>query len=321
MKDEEYSRSIRVVRELLDEPIIEHMITSKMHADEIEITPALAHGLLKAQFPQWSGLPLESIEPAGTDNVMFRLGDSLAVRLPRTERAAQNIEKECHWLPKLAPHLPLPIPTPIKQGQAESGYGLSWVVCNLLPGKNLSVSRIDNLQQAAIDMGHFVSALQQIDAVGGPTNKRGLPLSGRDKETRLAIAQLEGVIDVDRATRFWDAILATSQWDGPAKWMHGDLHPGNLLVKDDRVSAVIDFGSCGVGDPAADLMVAWTLLDSESRKVFRSIVKPDDASWARGRGWAFTMGIVAYPYYKDTNPTFAVVAKRAMGEALSDAEL
>jgi aminoglycoside phosphotransferase (APT) family kinase protein len=292
-----------------------------MHADEIDITPALVYELLKAQFPQLSGLPLEPIEPAGTDNVMFKLGDSLAVRLPRTEHAAQNIDKECYWLPKLAPHLPLPIPAPIEQGHAGLEYGLSWAVCHLLPGKNLSISRIDNLQQAAIDMGHFVSALQQIDAVGGPTNKRGLPLRSRDKETRSAIAQLEGVIDVDRATQFWDAILATSQWNGPARWMHGDLHPGNLLVKDDRISAVIDFGSCGVGDPAADLMVAWTLLDSESRKVFHSIVKSDDASWARGCGWAFTMGIVAYPYYRDTNPTFATVAKRAMDEALSDAAL
>lgn len=289
-----------------------------MHADEIEISAGLVQRLLQAQFPQWANLPLSAITPAGTDNTMFKLGENLVARLPRTERAAENIEKECKWLPDLAPRLPLPIPTPIAQGRPNADYSLPWAICHLLPGVNLSVTRIDDLHQAAIDMGQFVSALQQISAANGPINKRGMQLSARDAETRAAITQLEGTIDVERATKLWDSALETPQWNGPPKWLHGDLHPGNMLVKDGRVSAVIDFGSCGVGDPSADLMVAWTVLDADSRKTFRSIVKPDDATWVRGRGWAFTMGIVAYPYYRETNPVFAAVAKRAMDEALAD---
>ncbi|HSX35808.1 MAG TPA: aminoglycoside phosphotransferase family protein [Patescibacteria group bacterium] len=289
-----------------------------MHSNEIKIEADLVRELLKVQFPKWADLPLSPITPSGTDNAMFKLGDALAVRLPRTEHAAQNIEKECRWLPKLAPHLPLPIPAPVAQGKPHEKYPLPWAICHLLVGENLNVSHLDDLHQAAIDMGEFVSALQQIDVASGPINKRGLPLNTRDEETRAAITQLEGVIDVDRAASAWESMLALPQWNGLPTWLHGDLHPGNLLVKAGRISAVIDFGSCGVGDPAADLMFAWAVLDTKSREVFRSIVKPDEASWARGRGWAFTMGIVAYPYYQESNPVFAAVAKRAMDEALAD---
>lgn len=289
-----------------------------MHEDEIEISPTLVRKLLQAQFAQWADLPLESITPAGTDNAMFKLGDDLAVRLPRTERAAHNIESECRWLPQLAPHLPLPIPVPLRQGKPQPEYDLPWAIYRLLPGKNVSVSRINNLHQAATDIGHFVYAMRQINAVGGPATRRGRPLHNRDTETRSAIAQLEGIIDTNHAIQLWEEALAAPQWTGPAMWMHGDLHPGNLLVENDHISAVIDFGTCGIGDPAVDLMVAWTLLDSESRKVFCAIVQPDNDSWIRGRGWAFTMGVVAYPYYKKSNPTFAAIAKRTMDEALSD---
>ncbi len=289
-----------------------------MHADEIEVNADLVRRLLEVQFSRWAHLPLSVILPAGTDNQMFKLGDDLALRLPRTERAAQNIEKECRWLPMLAKSLPLPIPAPVAQGQPGPDYSFPWAICHLLPGDNLSVGKLDDLHQAAIDLGQFVAAMQNIDAADGPTNKRGLPLGTRDQETRAAIVQLQGEIDVDRATKLWQSVLATPQWAGPKKWMHGDLHPGNMLAKDGRISAVIDFGSCGVGDPAVDLMPAWTVLDANSREVFRSIVKPDEDTWARGRGWAFTMGIVAYPYYKKTNPTFAAVAERAMNEALAD---
>ncbi|HEV2402630.1 MAG TPA: aminoglycoside phosphotransferase family protein [Candidatus Saccharimonadales bacterium] len=288
----------------------------KLHPDEVTIDAVLVHTLLADQSPEWKDLPLQPIAPPGTDNVMFRLGDSLALRLPRTEPAAKNIEKECQWLPKLAPHLPLPIPAPVAQGKPSEVYPLPWEICQLLPGKNLSVSHLDDLQQAAKDIGGFITALQKVDTTNAPTCKRGLPLSTRDAETRNAIAQLGGEIDTKQATAFWDHVLSLPQWESKPVWIHGDLHPGNLLVSNDHISAVIDWGSCGVGDPAVDCMFAWTVLDARSRHIFRNIVKPDEATWERGRGWAFTMGIVAYPYYKVSNPTFAKVAKRAMDEAM-----
>lgn len=289
-----------------------------MHVGELDIDAELVRALLAAQFPRWAGLALEPIVPAGTDNAMFKLGDALAVRLPRMERAADSIEQECRWLPRLAPQLPLPVPVPVGQGRPSADYPLPWAVFQLLPGENLSVSRITDLHRAAVDVGEFVRAMQAVEAADGPACARGLPLVTRDAETRAALAELDGVIDTELATRIWQEALATPVWGGRPRWIHGDLHPGNLLAKEGRVSAVIDFGSCGVGDPACDLMIAWTLLDAPSREVFRSIVKPDDAMWARGRGWALTMGIVAYPYYRETNPVFAAVAKQTIGEVCDD---
>ncbi len=294
------------------------MPTPRMHDDELLIDENLVRGLVAAQFPDWANLPLAVLTPSGTDNAMFSLGSDKVVRLPRTERTVANLTKECLWLPRLAKHLPIPIPVPISIGVPTDVYQLPWCVCERLPGLNLSIGRLDDLQQAARDMGEFVSALRQIDTADGPICKRGMPLMTRDTETRAAIAATQTNFDPARATHIWEKALSAPNWTAAPLWIHGDLHSGNLLAEAGRISAVIDFGSAGIGDPAADLMIAWTLLDASAREVFRSIVLPDDDSWTRGRGWALTMGIVAYPYYKATNPTFAAIAKQTVDEVLAD---
>jgi aminoglycoside phosphotransferase (APT) family kinase protein len=157
-----------------------------------------------------------------------------------------------------------------------------------------------------------------IDSKNDPKCRRGQPLITRDQETREAISLLSDTYDSNLVIDIWESALAAQIWSKPPVWIHGDLHAGNLLAQNSRVTAIVDFGSAGIGDPACDLMVAWTLLTSETRDTFRSIVKPDDATWARARGWALTFGIVAYPYYRLSNPVFAAIAKRTIDEVLID---
>jgi aminoglycoside phosphotransferase (APT) family kinase protein len=138
------------------------------------------------------------------------------------------------------------------------------------------------------------------------------------RRLRAAIAECSGMIDTEAATAAWDAALQASAWNGPPVWIHGDLLPGNLLVHQGRISAVIDFGCLGVGDPACDLIVAWTLLSTRTRGIFRAVLSVDDATWARGRGWALSIGLIALPYYQHTNPVFASIARRAIDEVLAE---
>jgi aminoglycoside phosphotransferase (APT) family kinase protein len=280
--------------------------------------------LLAAQFPHWADLPIEPVRSAGTDNAIYRLGDDMAVRLPRIHWATGQPDKEHQWLPKLAPLLPLAIPVPLAKGTPAEGYPWHWSVCRWLEGETATLERITDLRQAATDLAQFVAALQRVDPTDGPRagdhNLRGVPLALRDRPTRAAIAALHGVIDADAVTTTWEAALQAPEWDRAPVWFHGDLLPGNLLVEGGRLSAVIDFGGLGVGDPACDLMIAWGLFSGESRDVFRSAVAVDDATWARGRGHALSQALIFIPYYSDTNPVGVGSARRAIQEVLADHE-
>jgi aminoglycoside phosphotransferase (APT) family kinase protein len=293
-----------------------------MHADEVATDADLVRRLLAAQFPGWAGLPIERVESAGTDNAIYRLGDDLAVRLPRIAWATGQVEKESRWLPRLAPHLPLAIPVPIAKGAPGEGYPWQWSVQPWLDGENATRERIRDLREAATDLARFIAALRRIDPAGGPpagvASSRGVPLATRDAATRAAIAALGGTIDVGAVTAAWVAALDAAVWSGPGVWIHGDLNAGNLLVQRGRLSAVIDFGTLAVGDPACDLMVAWTLLDVGTRDVFRAALAVDDQDWERGRGWALSFGLIALPYYEHTNPALCDIARYAIAEALAD---
>lgn len=289
--------------------------------NEIEIDVALVKRLIAAQFPQWADHRIQPVESAGTDNAIYRLGEDMGVRLPRVEWAIAQVEKEQRWLPRLAPLIPLSIPAPLAMGMPAEGYPCRWSVYRWLEGENATIGRIDNLHQAATALGQFVAALQRIDPAGGPApgphnSGRGVPLAMRDVSVRNAIGTLNNILDTDVATAAWEAALQAPVWQGKAVWLHGDLHPGNLLVKQGRLSAVIDFGTLGVGDPACDLMVAWTLLSAESRDVFRAALTVDDATWARGRGWALSFGLIAFAYYLGTNPVLTAISRRAIDEVL-----
>lgn len=293
----------------------------KMHDGEIDTDPSLVRRLLVSQFPQWADLPIEPVPSAGTDNALYRLGDDMAVRLPHVDWSTDQVDKEHIWLPKLAPHLPLDIPTPLAKGQPSEDYPWQWSVYRWLAGENATLERIADPHQLAIDLAYFIAALQRIDTTDGliPGDHdlaRGKPLATRDKYTREAIAALQGKIDTDAVTAVWDAALTAPAWDKPPVWIHGDLQSGNLLASQGRLSAVIDFGCLAVGDPAFDVMTAWLYLPAETRTVFRETLQVDAATWVRARGLALSVGLIALPYYENTNPTLASIARRAIEQAV-----
>ncbi|OPF84769.1 phosphotransferase [Streptomyces antioxidans] len=296
------------------------MSASTMHADERPIDAALVRRLLAAQFPRWAGLPIERFASSGTVNALFRLGDGLAVRLPRVAGGAEGVELEHHWLPRLAPALPVPIPAVLGKGAPGDGFPWPWTVHRWLDGENPTEGRVARPGALAADLAEFIVALRAIEPADGPPAYRGGPLREVDEETRTAIGLLRGTpdtVDTDAATAAWEEALAAPGWDGPPVWVHSDLMPGNLLVADGRLSAVIDFGTAGVGDPSCDLIPAWNLLPASVRGDFRAALGVDDATWARGRGWALSMALIQLPYYRETNPAMAANARHVIHEVLS----
>jgi aminoglycoside phosphotransferase (APT) family kinase protein len=296
------------------------MAAPKMHAGEIDTDVPLVRRLLAGQFRQWADLAIEPVVSYGTDHDIYRLGDHLAARLPRIGWATGQAAKEAEWLPKLAPHLPLAVPVQLARGHPAEGYPYEWSVYEWLPGENAN-GTIDDLDQAAVDLAAFVNALRQIDTTDAhprPPGGRGAPLAEQDQQVRQSIAELGDRIDGDAAVRSWEQSLDAPSWEGEDVWVHGDLLPGNLLVVDGRLSAVIDFGCLNVGDPACDLQAAWNVFAGDSRARYRAELQVDDASWLRGRGWALWQAVVALPYYWDTNPGMIRQASHALAQVLAD---
>jgi aminoglycoside phosphotransferase (APT) family kinase protein len=254
--------------------------------------------------------------------VIYRLGRELTVRFPRHEGAIGQAAKEARWLPQLAAHLPLAIPEPVAVGEPDLGYPWPWAVTRWLAGETATVEALAASHEAAGALAEFLIALQHfapadLPDVGTDVELGGVePLADRDSATREAIAALDGVFDATAMTRVWDAALAAPGWQRPAVWFHGDFHIGNLLTVDGRLSAVIDFGGLGIGDPACDLTIAFTLMHPETRMVFRDALGVDEATWTRGRGWALATGLNAYTSYAAVNPRVAAQANRQINAAL-----
>jgi aminoglycoside phosphotransferase (APT) family kinase protein len=291
-----------------------------MHSDDINVS--LVVQLVSAQFPQWANLSIKPVELSGVDNRTFRLGEEMLVRLPSAEAYTAQVEKEHQWLPRLAPLLPIPIPIPVAMGVPSNVYPWHWSIYRWLDGENAAIERIANLEEFATSLAQFLGALQQIDTVGGPPPGmhnffRGASLTVYDTETRHTIAALDKEIDADTATAVWETALKAS-WHGSPVWFHGDVSAGNLLVKQGQLSAVIDFGCSGVGDPACDMTIAWTLLSGKSRDVFRRVLPVDEATWARDRGWALWKALITLSEHINTNPLEAGKARQVIDEVLTD---
>lgn len=289
---------------------------ARMHSDELEIDEALVHRLLVEQLPEWAELPLSRVEPAGTDNAIFRLGDELSVRLARRKGPTTPGGDELAWLPKLAPQLPLEIPVPVAQGRPTGEYPWFWDVYTWVEGESAPVEEIDAVQ-AARDLAAFVAAMQQIDSAGAPLG-RGIPLAERAEGMAYWFARFQGDPAV---TAEWERALAAPPWDGPPVWHHGDLDVRNWLVRDKRISGVIDWDAMGVGDPACDVMVAWKLHSSAARDAFRDALPTDDATWARARGWVLSQAVAALAYYTpENNPALYHEAERWLELVMSERE-
>lgn len=252
--------------------------------------------LVAEQFPEWAQLPVAPVRNPGWDNLTFHIGDEMIARLPSAAEYALAVEKEHRWLPYLADRMPVSIPCPLGLGQPSAGYPFRWSIYGWLPGETAERSAVTDPIGIAEDLTQFLEALRSLDATGGPQPGihnwfRGATLRTYDAKARSAIAELEGEIDAGVATAAWDDALAAG-WDGVDVWFHGDLAPPNLLLDSGRLTAVIDFGTCGVGDPSCDLAIAWTLLPPDGRQVLRDRLAVDAATWSRGRGWALWKSLV-----------------------------
>ncbi len=259
--------------------------------------------LIAAQFPQWSHLDVVPVELDGWDNRTYRLGERMSVRLPTAEGYVPAIAKENRWLPVLAPQLPLPIPQILGSGRPGEGYGFPWSIRRWLDGEPAQPSRIADLPRFAVDLARFLNVLHRVPVQGGPAAGahswyRGASLLHYDEETRRCLAQA-GDLAGPSALAVWQQAIS-APWAGPAAWFHGDVAAGNLLVKDGELAAVIDLGTCGVGDPACDLVIAWTLFSGTSRAIFRREMARDDGMWARARGWALWKALLTLAGDRET---------------------
>jgi aminoglycoside phosphotransferase (APT) family kinase protein len=268
-----------------------------MHEDELELDEALVRRLLLAQFPEWAELPLRRIEPSGTVNAIFRLGDGLSVRLPRRQGPTQPGSRELDWLPTLARQLPVEVPTPVAQGRPNEGYPWFWEIHTWIEGETAAVVDVDAVQ-AARDLAALVAALQRIDPAGAPGG-RGIPLAERAQDMTRWFDSFDGD---PRAREEWERIVAeVPSWQGAPVWHHGDLDARNWVVRDGRIRGVIDWECMGVGDPACDVMVAWKLHSAAARDAFREALPTDDATWQRARAWAISQAVAALAYYTPEN--------------------
>ncbi|WP_285683385.1 aminoglycoside phosphotransferase family protein [Actinoplanes sp. NBRC 103695] len=261
--------------------------------DRRHVDADLVSRLIAAQFPRWAGLPVRPVAVSGWDNQTFHLGDTMSVRLPTAAEYALAVEKEHRWLPVIASQVPLPVPVPLAKGSPGDGYGFPWSVYEWIDG---APATADDLPPFADDLAAFLVALRKVDPDGGPPPGlhnwfRGGPLEVWDADTRRAIATLGEGITRDRVTRIWEEALRSS-WDHAPVWFHGDVALNNLLIRDGALAAVIDFGTCGVGDPACDLVIAWTVLTGASREAFRARIDVDQGTWARARGWALWKALI-----------------------------
>jgi aminoglycoside phosphotransferase (APT) family kinase protein len=287
------------------------------------IDTELVRRLLAAQFPQWAELPVEPIVPGGWDNRTFRLGDRMTVRLPSAEGYLLQVEKEQRWLPLLAKQLTLPIPTPIALGKPGEGFPWPWSIYCWIDGEVSTDAKIRDIRSFATDLAGFLVALRGADATDGPLPGphnffRGGSPAFYDAEARQAIVDLGSSIDGAAATDVWDAALST-EWTLPPVWFHGDISGGNLLVRDGELSAVIDFGTSGIGDPACDLVIAFSTLASQ-REHFRKLIDLDTATWARARGWAIWKALIVAAGSVGTHDPEgeAIKARRVIDEVIAD---
>ena len=296
---------------------LEGVAANRMHDGEVDVSAQIVHQLLVDQFPNLCDMPVKEVLSTGTVNAIYRLGDDLCVRLPRVPQGTGDLEKELEWLPKLARLLTLAVPEPVAMGEAVGGYPFPWAIYRWIEGETFETGRVSDEHEAAADLAQFVAELRRMDPSGAPRSGRA-PLVQLDEVTRAAIDSLHGVIDTDAAIAAWELSLEAPIWDGSPVWRHCDLLAPNLLVEGGRLKAVIDFGGVGVGDPALDVVPAWSVFGCGGRETFRSALDVDDGTWVRARGFALHQALLIIPYYPETNPGFVVMAKRTVQEVLDD---
>ncbi|GAA4849277.1 aminoglycoside phosphotransferase family protein [Luteimicrobium xylanilyticum] len=292
-------------------------MSPRLHDDEVEVRDDVVRALVDDHDPAWRDLPLRRVPSTGTDNIVYRLGDDLGVRVRRIDGAAAQVEREVRWLPSLAPHLPCALATPVAVGSPGHGYPYPWLVFCWLPGRDLAHVALDAAPPptgwwagVAEGLGAVVRALHAVSLPDAPAaGSRGRSLAPHDDGVRRLVGDV--------------AALAAPPWPHDPVWVHGDLLPGNVLVPDEPaapgpgdVVGVIDWAASGLGDPACDAMVAWSL-PTTARRAFHEAAGFDDATWARARGWVLQQALAFIPYYRTTIPDGVEGAWRRLGAVLA----
>ncbi|WP_328655355.1 aminoglycoside phosphotransferase family protein [Micromonospora sp. NBC_00330] len=293
-----------------------------MHADQVDVSVDVVSALVAEQFPRWRGLSVRQLPSTGTVNALFRLGPDIVLRfplLPSTDPELRaELRREQEYAMLLGGNLPVAVPEPLGLGEPGDGYPGPWTAYQFIPGETAQPDRIADLDDFARDLAGVVTALRGIDTDGRvwSGDGRGGRLAAEDDSVRAALAVSGALTDTTALGEVWERCRDARRDDPADVWIHGDLMPGNLLVRDGRLAAVIDLGTVGVGDPAVDLMPAWNLFDAGSRETYRRALGVDDATWERGRGWALEQAINALPYYVETNPVMAGIARRTLRAVL-----
>lgn len=284
------------------------------------IDSALVGRLLRAQFPDLAALPITAIA-GGWDHRSFRLGDALSVRLPSAAIYAPQVVREHRWLPFLAARLAVPLPCPVALGEPTHDFPWHWAIRDWLAGAAAADQPLTDSMQFALDVGAFVAALHRIDPASGPAPgphnfHRGGPLSHYADQVTTALALWPDPHERERCEAIFAAAIASRQSGAPC-WLHGDLLPGNLLVAEDRLSAVIDFGLMAVGDPACDLMIAWSYFRGAARAAFLDAAGADPGMIARSRGWALWKAVIIIAGVTPRPPSEVAWARAMLGAVLA----
>jgi len=290
----------------------------KLHDSEVSIDVALVQRLVAEQFPERGGQFIREVKSTGTVNVIYRIGDDVYARLPRVEAGQASLKHEARWLPWLMERLSLSVPEPIGEGQPSAAYPFAWALYRWIEGEAYTDEGIDDEARAARDLARFVLELRRLDPSGAPPAGRR-PLRELCDLTRAAIEAGRMLIDADAALAVWEDALHSPIWEGEAVWIHADLLRPNILTCSGAIRAIIDFGMAGVGDPAADVIAAWSVFGPVAREQYRSVLNVDDGTWRRARGFALHQAAIAIPYYHKTNPSFAALARRTIQEVLLEA--
>ena len=290
----------------------------KMHDGEVDIDARVVRRLVAVQFPRFGDLPVRAVRSTGTVNAIYRLGDRLCARLPRVREWEGDLEKEWLWLPRLAPHVTLRIPEPVERGRPDDAYPFAWAIFDWIEGRPYADDLVADERRAATDLARFVRELRGTETGDGVPRGGRRPLRDLDEATRAAIAASGAVVDIGASAAAWERALDAPAWDGTPVWIHTDLLRPNLLVDGGRLQAVIDFGGMGAGDPAADVVPAWSVFGAAGRAVYREALAVDDGTWERARGYALHQAAMIIPYYAETNPDFVAVAARTVEQVLAD---
>lgn len=292
----------------------------KMHDFEFVMDIHSVRKLVDEQFPEFSKLPITPANSVGTVNRIYRLGEEFSLRIPRVLEWL-DIEKEWKWLPYLAPHLTLKTPEPVALGQPTDAFPVHWAIYKWIEGDTYAEHLIDDEAEVAKTLAHFVNEMRSITVPADAPKAGRLPLLELHDKTIQAIEEAHDLLDQEKAIKAWEHSCKASAWDGHPVWIHADLLRTNLLVQSKRLTAVIDFGSAGIGDPAFDLIPAWSVFNAKGRKVFMNSIDADEDTWIRARGYALHQAVLIIPYYRETNPQFVTLAKRTLNEIFDDLNL